>query len=110
MRRVLLVTATPARRRLWEERLRDSDTLFRNCPGPNAACPLLAGSPCPLIEECDAAVYDSDVVVPDLLVALLSAPPHATIEFVASGPSGPRTTHVLADGVIRPAALASGAP
>jgi hypothetical protein len=107
VRKVLFVTATPARQRLWEERLADAGSVVQHCSGPNAACPLLTQGHCPLIDECQTAVYDADVVTPDFLVALLSAPPRAEVHFVSSDHAGPRTTHVLTSGVVHPVAGAA---
>ena len=105
---MLIVTATPTRRRLWEERLRDSAVLVRHCAGPHAECPIVLGGRCPLIDDSDVVLYDSEVVTPDFLVALLASPPGAEIHFIASEPDGPRTTHVLSEGVVHPAAVAAG--
>jgi hypothetical protein len=101
---MLVVTATPVRRRQWEERLRDPEVLVRHCTGPTASCPLVTGGQCPLLDECDTAIYDSEVVTPDFLVALLGSPPRAEVHFVTSDAHGPHTTHVVAHGVVRTAA------
>ena len=53
------MTATPARRRLWEERLRDSAVLVRHCAGPHGECPIVLGRSCPLIDESDVVLYDN---------------------------------------------------
>jgi len=108
VRRTLIVTATPTRRRLWEERLRDSAVVVRHCAGPHGECPIVLGRTCPLIDECDVVLYDSEVVTPDFLVALLASPPRAAIHFITSDRDGPRTTHVLSGGVVHPAAAAAG--
>lgn len=108
MRRTLIVTATPVRRRLWEERLRDSAVLVRHCAGPHAACPIVLGGSCPLIDESDVVLYDSDVMTPDFLVALLASPPNADVHFIESDRDGPHTTHVLSDGVVHAATVAAG--
>ncbi len=104
MRRTLVVTALPTRRRLWEERLRDGAAIVQHCAGPTASCPLVIGGRCPLHDEADTILYDSEVVTPDFLVALLASPPRAPIHFVSSDRGGPRTTHVLTDGVVHPVA------
>ncbi len=109
MRRILVVTAVPARRRLWEERLRDAATVVRHCAGPTASCPLPRQGTCPLHLEADSIVYDGDAVTPEFLVALLASPPRAPIHFVAADPTGPRTTHVLTDGVVHPASVTTPA-
>lgn len=61
----------------------DERTRVTTCPGPNEGCVLVKGDgTCPLVAECDAALYDFDATAPPFLATLLRAHREAEIVLV----------------------------
>lgn len=83
----LVVSADPAIRSGWSERLEDQGMRTMRCVGPQVLCLLLTGeSSCPLHREADFAIYDEGSVTPELLLRLLRHPPAIPIAFAKDRP------------------------
>lgn len=82
-RSVLIVSPSDARRTDWASVVGDERTVVATCLGPNERCVLLTGSEtCPLVAQCDAALYDFDATAPTFLATLLHAHRDAEIVLV----------------------------
>ena len=61
----------------------DDRTEVSTCDGPSDQCVLLQGiESCPLVAQCDAALYDFDATAPPFLATLLKAHREAEIVLV----------------------------
>lgn len=82
-RAVLVVSPSEARRTDWSAVVADDRTTVSICPGPSDQCVLLRGAAsCPLVAQCDAALYDFDATAPAFLATLLRAHRDAEIVLV----------------------------
>ncbi|MBI2324359.1 MAG: hypothetical protein HYU87_05315 [Chloroflexi bacterium] len=82
-RTVLVVSPSEARRRDWAAVVADDRTDVSTCAGPGEHCVLLRGlESCPLVAQCDAALYDFDATAPPFLATLLRAHREAEIVLV----------------------------
>ncbi len=82
-RAVLVVSPSEARRRDWAAVVADDRTEVSTCAGPTDQCVLLQGiESCPLVAQCDAALYDFDATAPPFLATLLKAHREAEIVLV----------------------------
>lgn len=81
-RSVLIVSPSEARRTDWTSVVEDGRTTVTTCPGPNDQCVLLREASCPLVAQCDAALYDFDATAPAFLATLLRAHRDAEIVLV----------------------------
>ena len=80
-RAVLIVSPSEARRRDWSAVVADDRTEVTTCAGPNEQCVLTRGlESCPLVAQCDVALYDFDATAPPFLATLLRA--HRAAEIV----------------------------
>lgn len=82
-RSVLVVSPSDVRRSGWSAVVGDDRTAVTTCSGPGEQCVLMLGrETCPLVAQCDAALYDFDATPPAFLATLLHAHRDAEIVLV----------------------------
>jgi hypothetical protein len=73
--KILVVSGSPDVREGWARYFETRGLAAIRCAGPEAThCALAHGAHCPLLEEADAAYYDSTCVTDDLAAVLIKSP------------------------------------